>query len=202
MNFRVVLLLMVFACGSAEALDAAAERVERQRIAAERAEIDKAYAAREAECHQRFVVTSCLDAARRDRREALERLRHQQVLLDEAQRKQRAAQRIDEIRAKVSSDEAKRREAEVRARERDTRLQKQAARVQAAASVPAAPQAPASAAPAKPAKTPNAKRVSDYEKRQAEAKAHRAAVERRNAERAAKGEPAKPLPVPSAASAP
>jgi hypothetical protein len=202
-------LLLLSSLAFGPALAAPSDAVERQRIAAERAEVEKAFAAREAECRERFVVTSCLDAARRDRRDAMERLHQQQIVLDEAQRKQRAAERIEEIRSKVSADDAKRREAQGRVRAREARVQEQAERTAAAASAAAeaASAAPAASQPGRVAqrarqspKAP-AQRASEYEKRQADAKAHRDAVERRNAERAAKSKPSKPLPLPMAASA-
>lgn len=76
---------------------------ERQRIASERAQVQAAFAQRERECHERFMVSDCLEKARRDRREALERLRYQDVILDEAQRRQRAVERMEDIRSKVGS---------------------------------------------------------------------------------------------------
>ena len=204
-----LLLLSSLAFGSALGAPPGSDAVERQRIAAERAEVEKAFAAREAECRERFVVTSCLDAARRDRRDAMERLRQQQVVLDEAQRKQRAAERIEDIRNKVSADDAKRREAQARVRSREARLQEQAQRAEAAASAaaqaasagPAASQPDRAARRATQSPKPPAQRASEYEKRQADAKEHRAAVERRNAEHAAKNRPSKPLPLPMSASA-
>jgi colicin import membrane protein len=209
MRLPLSLLLWCLAVGNALALPPAVDKAERQRIDAERAEVEKVFAEREAECRQRFVVTSCLDAVRREKREAVERLRQQIVVLDEAQRKQRAAERIEEIRSKISADEAKRREAQARFRAREARLQEQAERAAEAASSASAVAAPAAAAPSRSQRTaplaatppkPPAEGASAYEKRQADAKAHRAAVERRNAERAAKSKPSKPLPDPSAAS--
>src|SRR5947207_14324881 len=134
LSFVLLLLLSAAATLPAWAISPADDAAERQRIAAEQAEVEKAYAAREAECRRRFIVTSCLDAARRDRREAVERLRQQEVVLDEAQRKQRAAQRIEEIRSKVSADDIKQREAEARVQAREAKRQEQAERVEAAAS--------------------------------------------------------------------
>ncbi len=203
MNLRSALLLSLLACTSARAFDAASESAERERIGVERAAIEKAFATREAECRERFVVTSCLDAARRDRREAIERLLQQQVLLDEAQRKQRAAQRVEEIRAKVSGEESRRREADTRARERERRQIEQAAKVEAAASAAsAAPQPAIASAPAPHSpRAADSKRTGAYDKRQADARAHREAVDRRNAEHAAKHKPSKALPAPSAPSA-
>ena len=199
-------------CCVAHAFDAAAERAERDRIKSERDQAEATFRARELECRQRFVVTPCLDQARRDRRQTMDRLRQQQEVLDEAQRKQRAALRVGEIQTKVSGDEARQREAEARER----RKEKQ--RLEAAASASAASAAevsqPASAASAAPAPKPQAhtphpkaandeaKRVADYERRQQEAQAHRDAVARRNAERATAGKvPSKGLPTPQGASA-
>jgi colicin import membrane protein len=182
------------------ALDAQGERAERERITAERARVEATFDDRQRACRERFVVTSCLEDARRDRRQALESLRQQQVILDEAQRKQRAAQRMDDIRAKVSGEEAQRREAIAR----DRRQEKQRGEVLRRASPDgAAPDAPAAPAPASVSAPDAARRVAEFEKRQAEAREHREAVERRNAERAAQGKaPAKPLPIPGGASAP
>jgi len=202
---RPLLLVVVVSVGPrAFALDADAEQAERARIKSERAQVEAAYAQRERECRTRFVVTSCVDEARGDRRQALERLRLQQELLDEQQRKQRAAQRMDEIRTKVSGDDAKHREADAPGRRKDKlRVQVPAASSPDGTSpAMSAPVLPASAAPAHRMPVDEAKRTAEYDKRQQEAQAHREAVAQRNAERAARGKaPAKPLPVPSAASA-
>jgi hypothetical protein len=181
------------------AADATDEKAERARIKSERAKVEATYAQREQECRTRFVVTSCMDEARRDRRQALEGLRLQQEVLDEQQRKQRAAQRMDEIRAKVGEEDAKRQEAEAANR----RKEKQPADV-AGRRPPGGFPAASAASPLTPRQTPaeEARHAAEYQMRQEEAQAHREEVARRNAERAAKGKaPAKPLPVPSAASA-
>ncbi|WP_280155621.1 hypothetical protein [Piscinibacter sp. XHJ-5] len=185
---------------AAFALDVQAERAERDRIAAERAGVEATFGERERACRERFVVTSCLEDARRDRRQALENLRQQQVILDEAQRKQRAAQRMDDIRAKVSGEEAQRRKAPVHERGRPPKRPDDGASRE-----PHRPAAsPASAAlPASAARAAASARIGEYEKRKTEAREHREAVQRRNAEKAAQGKvPAAPLPVPGAASSP
>jgi hypothetical protein len=82
------------------------EQHERQRIAFERAQVQAFYLNRERECEKRFTVTACIEEARRSRREAMERLRYQDVILDEAQRRQRALQRIQDIHGKVSAGPA------------------------------------------------------------------------------------------------
>lgn len=209
-----VLAALAFVAPVAHAVDAGAERAERERIALERDQAEAAYKAREQECRQRFVVTPCVDQARRDRRQTMERLRQQQTMLDEAQRKQRAAQRIDDIQTKVSGGDAKQREAMARQQRRE--------RQQAEAAAASAPEAAASdvvqkesaassvattrtrTAPARAnSSAEEARRIADYERRQQEAQAHKEAVARRNAERAASGKtPAKGLPMPAAASAP
>ena len=107
-------LLMVFAANAAAAA-ADDSRAERDRIAREREEVKLRYAEREGECRQRFVVTACVDAARTERREALDHLDEQQRVLDEAQRKRRAAERMERIRGKIDAPPAP---AKVRAKTR------------------------------------------------------------------------------------
>jgi colicin import membrane protein len=195
----------VLVAQAAGAPDLATERAERDRIGAERSQAEAAFAAREQECRERFAVTACLDAARRERRAALDRLRVQQDVLDEADRKRRAAQRVEEIRNNVSAEEAKRRDIAERQRLKAKQQAEAASTEAVAVSAPAAPASragrPAAVAHRK-ASAPDPRRAQEYEQRQTDAKAHREAVVRRNAERAAKGKPAKPLPTPGAASAP
>lgn len=209
-----VLAALAFVAPATHAVDAAAERAERERINLERDQAEAAYKAREQQCRQRFVVTPCVDQARHDRRQTMERLREQQAVLDEVQRKQRAAQRIDDIRTKVSGGDAKQREAMAQ-QQRRVRQRAQAAASaapEAAASDVAQAESAASLVATTPTRTvparvnssaEEAKHVADYERRQQEAKAHKEAVARRNAERAASGKtPAKGLPTPAGASVP
>lgn len=195
---KAVVLFLALAAGAlpVSAIDPAAERAERQRIESERAQAEAAFARRERECRERFVVTSCLDDARRDRRQALEGLRQQQAILDEGQRKQRAAQRMDDIRSKVSEQDARRRSAAVQqGKERPRR--EVLARSSPTHAAPGASAVEGGASGVSRSGTEAARRVSESEKRQADAKAHRAAVERRNAEKAAQGKFSRPLPVPT-----
>ncbi len=205
MSMRLLCIGAAVCCAAAggQAAQADDERAERARITAERSQVERMFDAREEDCRTRFAVNACVDAANRERREALGRLRQQEMLLDEARRKERAAERMQSIRGKVSRDDARRR--------RDTER-----RTSRAASAPAAPTPRASGARAestmperaarkqRPAETAAARaeaarKTAAYEKRQAEARAHREAVERRNAERAAEGKMARPLPVPASA---
>ena len=183
---------------AADAAEPVVERDERARMNAERSLADAEFALRERGCYQKFAVTACLDAARRERQNTLDRLRLRQDALDEAKRKRRAAQRIENIRSNVSTEEAKVRDSAVRQRQKVARQVGVAESSAAAASAGSA----ASAAQSAKSKVADPLRAQEYEQRQGEAQAHREAVARRNAEHAAKGKVAKPLPTPGAASAP
>ena len=203
-------LLFFFAAlliaSSVRAVDAVTDEGERQRIALERQQSDAEFSRADAACRPRFVVAACLEEARQRHRDAHERLRLQLTMLDEAQRKRRAAERIDAIRAKVSAEEASRREVELQARSHSAaQPAASAASSSRAHAVDAArpvktPPAPRPRSEPRSAKRPaaaDAQRVSDYQARQQAAQAHRADVERRNAARAASGKkPAAPLPIP------
>jgi hypothetical protein len=86
---------------------AAPVNTERARIAQARAEADATLAKAEAECKQRFVVTSCLIDARRAHRATVEPLREESLLLDERERKQRAADRLDQVQGKALAAQAR-----------------------------------------------------------------------------------------------
>ena len=77
---------------------------ERARIARERAAAQTRYDERERECRTRFIVTSCLDEAKAERRQAIDGLRARQVLVDEARRHERANERRGEIADKAAED--------------------------------------------------------------------------------------------------
>lgn len=75
------------------------EAEEHARITAERAQIEARVAQAEAACYQRFAVNDCLAKVREERRTRMSDLRRQEVALNDAARKRRAAQqllRIDE----------------------------------------------------------------------------------------------------------
>lgn len=82
----------------------AADGDERARIASERAEVEKRYAERERECRERFVVTSCVDDAKRERRKSLDALRARELKLDEENRRARTEARRAELAAKAAED--------------------------------------------------------------------------------------------------
>ena len=82
------------------ALPALAADVERQRIGRERAAVTSRYQKAEAECRQRFVVTPCIDEAKAQQRKALAGLRERELVIDDADRKRRAATRSADIAEK------------------------------------------------------------------------------------------------------
>ena len=93
---KAVLLAFFAALAAVVTLPAAAEApaVERARIAAERGKVEARYLDEERVCWGRFAVNGCLAAARAKRRSALADLRRQEISLNDAERKQRAAERL------------------------------------------------------------------------------------------------------------
>jgi colicin import membrane protein len=179
----------LLACASAHADD----REERTRIARERGEATLRFEERQRECEQRFAVTSCVDEARAEHRQALLRLRGQESVLDEAERKRRAAQRMAAIREKVSAEAA--RDAVPRPARPAPAMNVSAPRQKTSAS--AAPRV-ASAASSPDRSAQEVRSRERFEKRQREAKAHRDEAARRQAERAKPGKaPVAPLPDPA-----
>jgi colicin import membrane protein len=192
LRLRHALTALVFGCVCVAGFGADAH-TERERIRAERAQAEQRYADAERDCNTRFVVTSCVEAARAQRRDALNRLRNEELVLDQAERKQRAAERAAAIRDKQAHDEAP------------------------PAAPRAPPPAPAASTPpsrlhlrshgartgrAEPRLSPEAeaRNRAAYEARLREAQEHRAAIERRNAERQASSKkPSLPLPLPPTA---
>lgn len=183
---------MMFMVSFASAEGVGTEAQERARITAERAAAQSAFESRERDCQNSFVVTPCVETARRDLREVMLRLRRQEAVLDEMQRRERAAQRMETIRNRpVAAEPA------------------------ASAAAPPPLRAGPVDAPRVRVHEPRAPKVSTAERQQTEALkeqkfeaasqaagARRVTIERRNAERAASGKGAAALPLPAGASAP
>ncbi len=208
----VVFALLVSAAGVAAAIDAVDPAVERARIATERAEAGRVFDERVAACRERFAVTDCVDEARRERREALTRLRRQESILDEADRRQRAAQRMEAIRNRISAEEAVRPAppAAAASSPRESRLRVTTRRPRSAESAAAPATAPASGVgemlPAPPRagafradrRAEEAAHRAAHEARIQAAQARRGAVAQRQAARQAGGKaPSAPLPAAS-----
>jgi hypothetical protein len=66
---------------------------ERARLAAQRAQVEAALKAEEKTCNGKFAVNECLAAARVKSRQALAELRKQEISINDAERKRKAAQR-------------------------------------------------------------------------------------------------------------
>lgn len=174
---------------------AADEAAERARIAAERAAVEQQFSAAQAVCQGRFVVSDCLEAARAERRQALDRLQRQTNLLDDAKRRERAARRLQAIQQ----------------RDAETPPRKTAAAPAAsgAASAAAPVRGPrrasattSASAPASAGATARQQQAqAQFQRRQEAARLHEEAVQQRNARQDAKRKPAAGLPVPGASSA-
>ena len=94
-----LLTLLCAACAlvaqtQSEPAAAGREAAEHERIRVERAAAMLQFATLDANCYQRFAVNDCLAAVRVQRREVLQDLRRQEIALDNAQRKRRAAAQI------------------------------------------------------------------------------------------------------------
>ena len=205
MNAKDLIVLAALAGAAAQSLATTNAAAERERIARERADVQAAFTKQEAACQNRFVVTPCLEAARKAEREAQARLRRQEVLLDEQARKQRAAERAQAIRDNISADDARRRDESAAATasapvrvERAELAETPGHAERARRELPVA-EKPTDVAARRAAEQEH---IDRFEADRRAIQAHRDAVEQRNAKRAASGKVAAPLPVPSGASAP
>jgi colicin import membrane protein len=175
---------------------AADPATDRRALQAERSRLAAAYAAEEAACEQRFAVTACREDVRLRRRDALDRLRSQELALDDQARQQRADERRAAVRAR----------------------QQQAAERTASGAAPDVQLRPPRAAASAPrASTDGPRRAVESEVRrdagavEAEARVREAAARRaqaasaaervraRQAAREASGKKVQPLPVPASA---
>lgn len=188
MSYRTLVGVLMALCATLAHADP-----QRERIEAERAAAIKRFTEQERACNEKFVVTSCVNAARKEQRMTLDRLRRAELVLDEAERRETAARRRQELQQRAATQDARVGTPEPTERSESTR---------------AAPEPNPPARPPRSASSPAEKRANEqrneaeFEARARAAQAHREAVERRNAQRAGAGKVAAPLPVPSGASAP
>jgi hypothetical protein len=168
---------------------------ERERIGAERAAAMARFAEQERACHERFIVTACVEAARKEQRLTLTRLHRAELVLDDAERSETAARRREELQQRAAAQERRASEpAPVQGRE-------------SRHSAPA-PNPPEAVHPQRGASSAQAQREFEqrneaaFEARARAAQARRDAVARRMAQRASEGKVAAPLPAPPGASAP
>ncbi len=190
-------------CATAQASDRAiekAEQAEQRLIETERAAVEQRFAAQELACRQRFVVSPCIEDAKRGRRASLLPLRERQIDIDTARRRRASAERKESIAKKAADDGAK---PSVSMSSRAGRRAAASTASGAKADLPfAAPVRTATPpSPAKPVTPhPLEPRIGDeaghraaYADRQAAAAEHRRDVEARNAEQAKKRKPSAPL---------
>jgi len=175
---------------------------EHDRIAGERAAANAKLAEQERECATRFIVATCTEDARTEHREALKKLRQQELQLDDGGRRAAAEARRKAIAEKAQTQQARASDAVTDAPR--VRVRRVAPAASAAANHPdqeLASHPPSASAPGASRGAVERRNQEKFEARQSEARAHREAVQRRHAERAAKGKVAAPLP-PGAGSAP
>ncbi len=181
---------------------------ERARLAQERKDVDARYATEQAACYKKFAVEDCLQESRRRRRTDTDNIKRQEAVMNDFERKRRAAAQLDKLEQKkadqrAQESEAKRQEALKSQQDRDQRAADHAAsRAQTASQAAerqkqfddkqrAHAEEQAKAAQRR-AEAPAAR--SDYEEKQKKAQEHRADLDRRNA---AKTKPrSAPLPTP------
>ena len=188
----------------APGLAASADSTERERIAAERRAAESRFVGAQADCQTRFMMTECLDTARAERRQALDGLQRRQLVLDDARRRERAAERLTLQRTRAAE------QAEAASASASALLQQQARRPAASASRPApvaartdtSAEVAAAASAARQAEAAAApRRRAAYDQRQQAARDHQQALAARNARQDAIKPPAAGLPVPGASSA-
>jgi len=211
------LLSLALALLAAVPVQAAEDHAERDRIKAERAALDARFTEQERACRARFAVTDCVQRAQRERNAALAALRRQERVLNDAERKRRAADRqqeLDERNApeKRARDEQQRRLAVAERMEREARAAEKARKkaeddANKAARAPREPRAAGAApGPQGSARTPGtpkahgpspeqaAKNRATFEARLRDAEEHSAKLRERVAKR--KKPAASDLPIP------
>ncbi|MED5619251.1 hypothetical protein [Ideonella sp. BN130291] len=201
----VAALLLAAWTANAPAADALDQRTERERVANERQRVESQYAAQVRQCESQFIITSCIEQARADRRLALEHLAQQQSVLDEALRKQRAAAQLERLQEKQREAALKRAApAQPRVVQRQAAVASAASAAEArVASAPAVArhEEPGAAHPPALSAAERERNEAAYRQRQKEAAAHREELARRNAARAQVHKPAASLPIPAAVAA-
>jgi len=213
MTASALWMAMAMAHGTAWASDAS----ERERINKAKSQADAKLSQKELECQERFAVTDCVLAARKEHRSVVEPLRKESLALDDKERKQRAAERTERLRTKAESASAAASANAAAASGSGSDLPSVRPKIRSAEAASASqlgasgvnmPAAPSVMPPLiqktdKPitpkvqAPQPGSEDYQTLRVRQAEER--RAAVLKKNAERDASKPPAKPLPVPGTA---
>jgi hypothetical protein len=182
--------------------EAVQRSAEHAAIVKERKEANARFEAQQRVCQARFVVTSCMNEATAARRAVLTRLHERELEIDDAQRRETAALREAAIAEKASKAASAAPAAEPHASEpRHEGSRKPSTPNPPAMKRPStgASGAPSASAAAGQRKLTEQRNEAAYAAKAREVEAHREAVLKRNAERAAKGKVAAPLPTPASA---
>ncbi|MDP2005874.1 MAG: hypothetical protein Q8K45_09375 [Rubrivivax sp.] len=198
-------LLATLPALAAEAADSESARLARERAAilVERERLEAQFAEEQARCASRFAVTACLEDVRERRRAALEGPRARALAMDDAERRRRAVERREAL-AKRQHEAALRPPPAVLPAAPGSASASQPplpAEPDAAPTSGGAVPTPRAAAASAAAETAALKRAAATRRREAALRAERERIEARQVERARRGKPSAPLPVP-AASAP
>lgn len=207
----MLLLSLGLASGWVDAREHSKLQGERERIARERADVEARFTEQKAACQSRFAVADCLEAAKRERREALAPLRREAIALDDAERKERAARRLEALRSRAAAA-PRQSGSEIVVRD-DPSSGLVAPQAPPGASAPKATRAAREPRVARDVgvprpgaiESPQARQQREaasqarIEKRRQDAQDHRDDVERRNAERVSRGKWPQPLPAPASA---
>ena len=183
---------------------------ERSRLTAERAAADKKFEEERVACFKKFAVESCLEDSRRGKRAALDNIKRQEAIINDAERKRRGAAALDRLDEKSAPQRA-----QEAADQRDKALKSQADREQRAADHTTGREAAVAGEAAKReqfeskqrehaehlAKTAKSRAQAPIEQQQFDdklkkAEAHRADTEKRNAERTKPRSASLPPPPP------
>jgi len=215
MKHRFVLALALAAV-FAHAETVPDEAAERARIGKEREAAEAKYKDAQRTCRAKFAVNDCLDNARREHLKVVGELKRQERVLNDADRKKRAAEAQRQIDEK-NSPEAQQAAAEKRVKALEEQKHREAEAAEKAAKRAAdeakkeqrgprqkqphgalAPQGNARAAVLPKAHGPSpeeqAKNRAEYEQRLAEAEKHKAEIAARNAKRTKPASADLPLP--------
>jgi hypothetical protein len=107
---KILLFLLALAFGvlvaaqSRDDLVSAAMQQERERINTERAFSEASFDVEDAACYKKFFTNRCLAEVQDRRREAMTRLRQQEIALNDRERKEKAAAQIQKIEEKSSAE--------------------------------------------------------------------------------------------------
>lgn len=211
-----LLLAAAFGAAAQSTVQAPDEGAERERIRAERAAVEARFAQEQRACRAKFAVNDCEAKARRVRNDALADLRRQEIVLNDAERRRRAAERLQSIEERNSPEkreaaERRRQEALSQQQERERQAADKAARRAAdeakRAQQPSrektapgqpgpqgGPRQPALPKPNGPTAREAAENRAAWERRVKEAEEHKAQVRAKLAKRAQP--PASALPTP------